>query len=163
MLNALKRRIQMMIATGLLKVIDDSKPLQQLIVSLRAGEKSSELENAQTYGMTAHAPPGSEPIVLYPNGDRDYGVVIAVADRKFRLKGLAQGEVALYDDLGQKVHLTRAGIFIKSDNAVVTDTPDAFFTGNVFITGECTINGIPFTPHTHPESIGSETSVPSRP
>lgn len=38
--------------------------------------------------------------------------MICVADRQFRLKNIAPGEVALYDDLDQKVHLTREGIIV---------------------------------------------------
>jgi phage gp45-like len=41
-------------------------------------------------------------------------VVISIEDRRYRLTGLAEGEVALYDDLGQVVHLRRGGLFLES-------------------------------------------------
>ncbi|WP_431477838.1 phage baseplate assembly protein domain-containing protein [Massilia eburnea] len=59
-------------------------------------------------GFTSVPKPGAEGVVVFVGGNRDHGLVIAVEDRRFRLKGLASGEVAIYDDQGQKVHLTRA-------------------------------------------------------
>ena len=44
------------------------------------------------------------------DGDRSHGIVFTIADRRYRLKPLKTGEVAIFDDLGQKVHLTRDGL-----------------------------------------------------
>jgi len=35
---------------------------------------------------------------------------VVVADRRYRLVGLPMGEVALHDDQGLRVHLTRNGL-----------------------------------------------------
>lgn len=51
-------------------------------------------------------------------GLRSHGIVIAVEDRRYRMTGLQSGEVALYDDLGQQVYLTREGILIKSPGTI---------------------------------------------
>jgi phage gp45-like len=40
-------------------------------------------------------------------GDRNNGVVVAVGDRKFRLKGLQGGEVAMYTDEGDIIIMKR--------------------------------------------------------
>ena len=50
--------------------------------------------------------------MVFAGGLRSHGLVIAVEDRRYRLRDLKDGEVALYDDLGQVVHLTRDGIRI---------------------------------------------------
>jgi phage gp45-like len=44
-------------------------------------------------------------------------IVLVVGDRRYRLKNLQDGEVAIYDDLGQKVHLTRDGIRVDAGPA----------------------------------------------
>lgn len=46
-------------------------------------------------------------------------VAICVADRQYRLVGLAAGEVAIYDDLGQTITLKRDHIHVKSPKVVV--------------------------------------------
>ncbi len=48
---------------------------------------------------------------------------VVVADRRFRLKGLARGEVALYDDQGQSVTLTRAGIVVNGGGQLFSRMP----------------------------------------
>lgn len=57
---------------------------------------------------TAHA--GAEAVVLFPSGDRSHGVVISVADRRYRLKGLKSGEVAIYTDEGDSIILKRGRV-----------------------------------------------------
>ena len=64
------------------------------------------------YGVHSNPHPGADALVLFINGDRTRPIVIATGDRRYRLTGLATGEIALADDLGQKVHLTRDGIKI---------------------------------------------------
>nr|WP_068436200.1 phage baseplate assembly protein [Magnetospirillum sp. XM-1]CUW41147.1 protein of unknown function \ len=67
----------------------------------------------QWYGY-ASRPPGTIPCVaLFPNGNRAAGIIIAEGDVTWRIR-IENGEVALYDDQGQVVHLTRTGIRIES-------------------------------------------------
>ena len=42
--------------------------------------------------------------------------MVGVEDRRYRLRGLAGGEVAIYDDQGQKVHIKRNGIVAEAAN-----------------------------------------------
>lgn len=164
MLDGLKRRVQMMIATGLVKLISDDKALQQLSVALRAGEEASELEHMLPYGFTHHPHQDTEAVVVFPTGDRSFGLVLAVADRRYRLKSLEQGEVALYDDKNQAIILRRNRVEVKAPQGLYVETPKATFTQDVDIKGECTINGIAFTPHTHggvDTGLGS-TKAPNR-
>lgn len=87
-----------------------------------------------------------------------------VADRRYRLQGLAAGEVALYDDLGQKVHLTRGGIVIDgaglpmtiqntphltADTAQFTLTGDLAVQGKIDAVGDVTAGTISLIDHVH--------------
>lgn len=47
--------------------------------------------------------------MLFLAGLRSNGLVVRVADRRYAI-ALEYGEVAIHDDLGQRIHLTRAGI-----------------------------------------------------
>jgi phage baseplate assembly protein V len=116
----LARRLSNILARGVVVLSDAARKMQTLQVTLLAGETAAALEHFEPYGLTARPQPGAEVLALFVDGDRSHGVVIVAADRRYRLKGLAAGEVALYDDLGQKVHLTRAGIVIDGGGLPVT-------------------------------------------
>lgn len=114
------RRIANMLARGSVVMADSSKKMQTLQVKLLAGEIKDSLEHFEPYGFTSNPHPGAEPITAFLGGDRSHGVVLIVADRRYRLTGLAKGEVAVSDDLGQKVHLTRNGIVIRGAGKPLT-------------------------------------------
>lgn len=108
------RRIRLMLTRGLVKLVDPSTLLQSLQVEALAGEVLDGIEHFEPYGFTGHPYAGAEVVLASIGGRRAQSIVICVADRRYRLTGLAEGEVALYDDQGQKVHLKRAGIDIKT-------------------------------------------------
>jgi phage gp45-like len=60
---------------------------------------------------------------MYVGGLRSHGIVIAVEDRRYRLTGGEAGEVVMYDDLGQAVHLKRDRILISSPNRIQVEAP----------------------------------------
>lgn len=98
-----------------------------------------------------------------------------VADRRYRLQGLKTGEVALYDDIGQCVHLTRGGILIKGAGLpmVITDTPKLRVEAPIECTGDITDNAesggssmaamrAVYNNHDHPGDSGGTTSKPNQ-
>ena len=108
------RRISNMLARGSLLMADSSTKMQTLQVRLFGEETRGGIEHFEPFGFTSCPLPGAEPFAVFPSGDRSHGIVLIVADRRYRLTGLAAGEVALHDDQGQKVHITRTGIVIQS-------------------------------------------------
>ena len=104
----LRNRIAMMIARGVVRLVDDTTKLQLLQLGLMQGE-TRELERFQEYGFTSVPLPGAEAVALFRGGDRGVGLVVAVDDRRHRLKDLTEGEVALYDDLAKHIHFKRDG------------------------------------------------------
>ncbi len=128
------RQIRMMISRAIINLVNDDGGLQEVQVGLLAmpqpggtvgRELSDNVEVVRQYGFTAHPHPGAEAVFVSVAGIRSHGLVIAIEDRRYRLTGLAAGEVALYDDLGQTVHLTRTGIVIKGAGLplTITDAP----------------------------------------
>lgn len=124
-IGPLVRRLRLLVGKGTLHLVDDSAGVQTIQATFLAGETRDGLERAQDYGFTSVPLAGMQPIAVFLGGDRSNGVVLAVADRTFRLKGMQGGEVAIYDDQGQSVHLTRDGIVIKGAGkpVIITETP----------------------------------------
>lgn len=122
---ALMGRIRMMVARAIIAVVDDAASLQMLQVDALADETLDEVERFGTYGLASAPHPGAEAIVLCVGGLRSHAIAIAVEDRRYRLKNFRSGEVALYDDQGQVIHLTRDGILIETSKPVTIKTPHA--------------------------------------
>jgi phage gp45-like len=100
---------------GAVKMTDaTTKCMTAQVVS--AGQVLDTVEVFEQYGITSRPklPPadgrGAEAILINLNECADHPVLLCVGDRRYRIKGLAEGEVTLYDDLGQQVYLSRDGI-----------------------------------------------------
>jgi phage gp45-like len=98
---------------------DDDPLFREHEVSLYTEEKQKEIEHFEPYGLTSRVkqPTGqgkekkkAEGLIVFTGGQRSHGVLIVTGDRRYRLLGLKEGEVALFDDQGQQVHFTRDGI-----------------------------------------------------
>ncbi|EOT9996859.1 TPA: phage baseplate assembly protein V, partial [Escherichia coli] len=111
-IEAMQRQLLGLIGRAVVKSISAATKCQTVDVSLIAGEPKAGVEHLEPYGFTARANSGAEAVVLFPDGDRSHAVVVTVSDRRYRLKGLQTGEVAVYDDQGQSVTLTREGIVV---------------------------------------------------
>lgn len=125
-LSPLLGRIQMMVGRAVLAAVDDSTGLQSVQIDLLADEAQDGAEHFQPYGFTAHPRPGAEAISLAVGGLRGHALIIAIADRRYRLKSLQEGEVALHDDQGQCVLLGRDGIRIASSLGIACQTEGNF-------------------------------------
>lgn len=118
-LQRMSRKIKLAISRCIVQSINDDAGLQQLQVSALKDEVLDLRSRLQEYGFTSHPKPGAEAVVVSIGGNRSNTVIIAVDDRRYRLTGLAEGEVALYDDQGQVVHIKRNGLELKGDNILL--------------------------------------------
>lgn len=115
-------RVRGMVSRAVLSLVNDSLKLQGVQITLLADQVADDAEHFQHYGFTSSPFPGAEGIALAVGGNTGHTVVINIDDRRYRLKTLAPGEVALYDDLGHVVRLTRAGIVVDGGGHLVTLT-----------------------------------------
>ncbi len=127
-LQPLRARVAMILSRAVVVAVDDTTLAQTLRVRGYSGELLSGVERLHEYGFTSHpiqGPEGAiEALLAAPGGNRDGAVAVAVGDRTLRLKGLAEGEVALYDDQGSVVHLKRGGhVRVASASLVEIDSP----------------------------------------
>lgn len=108
LLAPLQRRIMSMIARGVVQAIKDGK-LQKVQMTALADEVLDGLEYVEPYGFTSIPEQGAEAVALFLGGDRGNGIVLSVGDRRYRLQGLASGEVAIYHKGGSKILLKADG------------------------------------------------------
>lgn len=109
LLDPIKRRILHIVGRGVVRLSTDGDGNQRYQVSLMAEETRDGVERIQEYGFTSRPLAGADAVVVFPGGNREFGLIVAVDDRRYRLKGLAEGEVALYTDEGDRIHLKRGG------------------------------------------------------
>jgi phage gp45-like len=141
LLRPLADRISGMVAVGILRRIDPGAN-QQCQVELQEDVLRDQLPHHLPYGF-AHVPlEGAEPLVVYLRGDASGGLVIQIRDPRHQ-PTLASGEVALYDDQQQIVHISRNGIHIETDKPVIVKGSTINIEASqININGECYINGI---------------------
>lgn len=122
----LYRRIMMMVGRGRVTVVDDTGAVQKVQLDfLSPLEVRDGTPRLLDYGFTSYPPSNTDAVVLFVGGDRSNGVIIATGNQTFRLKGLATGDVALYDSRGQSITLTATGIVVNGNglNLTVNNTP----------------------------------------
>lgn len=165
-LRPVHRRMVLAIGRAIVRLVDDAAKVQKAQVTVLAGETKA-VERFQQYGFTSVPLAGMEGIVVFPGAAREHGVMVAIGDRMFRLKGLQPGEVALYTDEGDRIVLKRGReIEIVAGTKVRVETPRLEVTGD--IVDRCdeqarTVRGMRevYDAHTHPENdAGGPTDPP---
>lgn len=150
-LDRVRAEVHNMISRGVITDVDDGKLMQSLGIKLQNGHRPTKVEHWHPYGMTYHPHTDAEVLAFALNGDRDHIVVLPGADRRYRLKNLAQGEFAVHDDQGQKVHFTRDAVVVESAKGIVLKGP-VRIEGNITHIGNMTTSGI------HTDTNGPHTA-----
>lgn len=142
-----------------------------------AGESITDREYFQHYGYTSRPLSGAEAIVLR---EGNHFIIIASDDRRYRLV-IDEGEVAIYDHLGQKIHLKKDNsievitnlLLVKAAVKVRFETPLIETTGEIQAVSEITdrrdTNGRSmnnmreiYNNHDHPGDSGGTTGDPNQ-
>jgi len=161
--------LKSMMARGTVLLAAAGKMMQTLQVRLTAGEVKDSVEHFEPYGFTSNPLSGAEVLTMFLSGDRSHAVVVVAADRRYRIKELKPGEVAIYTDEGDKVHFKRGRIIdietntlnIKAATAVNFDTPVINQTGKIVSTGDQIAGGVSQIKHVHTNvQAGSGNSGP---
>lgn len=124
----LERIVQSMLYRGAVSRVDEDADVQTVQTSGLDGYVD-EAEHVQPYGFRSRAKSGAQTIVARLGA---VGALVAwVFDGRYRLT-LEEGEVAILDDQGQKVHLKRAGIEIAAKSGAKIALKN-----DVDVTGTC--------------------------
>lgn len=104
--------------------------IKRFTASGRSDETISDREYFQHYGYTSRPKAGAEIIIIREGG---HFVAVASDDRRYRIS-MEDGEVSLYDDLGQKIHLTRTGIQATSPISITATAPEVTVVASTKVT-----------------------------
>ena len=123
MIGQIWTRLQLLFAQGVGTMIGADK----VQVRVLDGEVLNNINRVEPYGYSYRPKPGCQNYMLFPAGDRSYGVAIIIGDKQYQMD-LVEGEVAIHDDQGQSVHLTRGGIVVNGAGkpVTITNTPEVF-------------------------------------
>ena len=151
-IERLYRMILLAVGRGRVKTVVDDGNVQFVQVVLGQLETRDKTPRLAEYGFASSPPVDSDAIVLFVAGDRSNGVVVATGHQASRLKNLARGEAAIYDDQGRWIWIKRDSIEIEAGekpinitNATVVTieatTKVRLETPKLEVTGEITAGG----------------------
>ena len=140
-LEALYRRLLYAIGRGEVTLVNDAGAAQTMQVRRGSAGVQDNVPRLVEYGFQSVPPVGSDAVVLSLAGNTSDAVVIATGNKQYRLHGLADGEGAISDDKGQRVHLTGTGIHIVAVGTRTIDATAVQINGDTTFNGTVTANG----------------------
>lgn len=150
LLEPLRRRMAVMIGRCILSALNSAPGVQSASVTIMADENMKGVEYMEPYGFTSVPLAGSEGIILNIGAQRGACVALCLGSRKFRLRGLKSGEVALYTDEGDKlvfergnvVRLTTRNLIADAAEKAVINAPETEITGHLTVREGITWGGV---------------------
>ena len=160
--------------------IDDGGDEQRAVVQTHAGVTRSVIVH-QPFGLAAHPPAdGAISVMIGLGGDEADPVVLGLSNpQAARMGGLAEGESALYDAAGQRVHLVGgqtiaigavqqvqvsigAAVVLVVKAGGVQITGDLTVSGKITATGDVVAGSVSVQQHLHGgvQSGAAKTSMP---
>ncbi len=146
-----------MLTRGVVALANSAGKIQRLQMRLTHGELKDGMEHLEPYGFTSCPHEGAEGLAAFLGGDRSHGVVVVVTDRRHRFQNLKSGEVAIFTDEGDFIHLKRGRVIdiethtlnIRAATAVNFDTPLITQTGKIVSQGDQVAGGVSQINHPH--------------
>lgn len=123
LLRPLSNRTLNMVARATVKVTDDGGKLQLLQIDGFDGGPVDGAMHFQSYGFSSVPLEGAEAIAVFPGGNHEHPLVVAVADRRWRPVAGQPGEVTVYNNTGASITITKDG------DIVATPAPGRSFLG----------------------------------
>lgn len=106
-------------ARGVINKVDDSKLMQEVNANFMAGETHDAIEAPQNYGFTSvnmgpDESGSAEHFSSFMGGSRTLPAATVIDDRRHRLKGLDEGDVAMYRTKSDQLqfHLAQSGAYL---------------------------------------------------
>nr|DAQ38432.1 MAG TPA: baseplate assembly protein [Caudoviricetes sp.] len=175
------KKLRSLIRIGKIALVSPGKT-QSLQIETTKGETLDNVKFIEPYGLTTFPPNGSETVVVNVGANGGNPVALVVGGRLFRLQDLKQGEVALYTDEGDKIHLKRGHEIAVKTTKFVIDADKIQMNGKVSIsktldveenikskaeiadkTGNMTAIRTVYNAHAHKDSANAPTTPPLTP
>lgn len=130
MWRALRNRIDNMVARAVVKLIDNTKKMQEAQIAILTGETRS-AERFQQYGFSSVPLAGAEAVVLFVAGYRDHALITNVDDRRYRPTTWDAGESGLYHFEGDFIRLKNGRIIeVVAGTALTVTAPTVTITAS---------------------------------
>lgn len=107
-IRPLRTRVYSMISRAIIESARDGDGMQLIKLTGFADENRTDVEHFENYGFASVPPAKSEAVIVCPTGAREHMIAIVVGNRKFRLKGLENGDVAMYTENGDYIKIKAA-------------------------------------------------------
>ncbi|MBI5435960.1 MAG: phage baseplate assembly protein [Nitrosomonadales bacterium] len=161
---------------GVITLVKSAGAVQFVQLDGVSGEQLQNNELFQQFGYTSNPPVGSMCIVLPIGGKTAHGIIIATEHGTYRLKNLASGEMAIYNQWGDHVTLKAdRRMQVVSSVAVDITTPTVNMSGNLNVTGNIIAQGDisdhnnksmlgmrnTYNSHTHSDPQGGSVGTPT--
>jgi len=154
MLAPLRNRVYTMITRAVIETVTSDNKMQLLKATLLAGEDKEAMEHFQEAGFVSTPIEGAEALAVFPGGNREHGIIVAVTDRRSRPKDIPAGGAAIYsydkDSVKQIIKVLPNGQ-IELGKGVL----EKIVNGEAFQTL--------FNAHTHIGNLGVPTAAPAIP
>lgn len=155
-LRRMLRRIQATIGRGRVTSSRDDGPAQMIQAQLGPLEIRDNTPRLSEFGFASRPPVGSDVVLVFVNGDRTNGIVVATGHQASRPINLKAGESQVYDLFGKCIYFTEDdGIVVEANGTPVTvnnatmvtinasekvllDTPLLEVTGDIHAHGDIT-------------------------
>lgn len=151
------RKIRRINQRGLVRRVSYANNTRFMQLQGEGTEPLDNIEHLEPFGFTSHPVPGAEGIVLAFNGNTSHTVVFCVGDRRYRLQ-VEEGEVAIYNRHGDKVHIKDNREILAKAPKIILDADEVESTGPITAPDFVTDDNVSLNGHDHDESIGSVTS-----
>jgi len=160
---------------GVVTLVKAAGSVQLVQLDGLSGEKLQDAECFQQFGFTSNIPAGTMAVVLPLGGNTAHGIVIATEHGSYRLKNLASGETAIYNQWGDKITLKAdRRMQIVSSAAVDVTSPEVNMSGNLNVAGNIVAQGdisdhgdksmanmrAAYNDHTHTDPQGGSVAAP---
>lgn len=159
-LRPLSNRIANLLGRGTVLASGAASKMQSLQVSLLAGETKTGVEHFEPYGFTSNPRPGSEVLVTFLDGDRSHGIAVAATDRRYRIRELPAGGVAVYTGTGNSIILNPDGSITLETKTLNIKADTITSRGEWTHTGNLIANHVSLPHHRHTET-GTVTEEPT--
>jgi phage gp45-like len=129
-------RLLSLVGLGKITGTRDDAPVRVAQVWLSEVDTRDQTGVMQGYGFSSRPHPGADAAYICLGGDKSKMVIIQTHDQRYMFT-LTEGEIAMHDDLGQSIHLTRTGIAINGGGhpITITNAPTVTQNGDLHATG----------------------------
>lgn len=99
-----------------------SPKMREVQINLSDGEVRDKVEHYEPFGFTSEpvADGKNDALAVFTDESRGLGMVICIADRRYKPTNLKPGEVCVYDKKGRKVYFKEDGILIEGVDDPIT-------------------------------------------